>query len=248
MPTFFVPSDAITPPTIRISGPLLRHLRDSLRLHQGDELIVTDDGGTRYRTEVTVVAGRELSGRILETIAPPPKTAPSLILAQALLKGEKMDWVVQKATELGVDRFVPLLAKHSVVKLHQDRIEHQLSRWQRIAVEAAQQSERWTIPSIDEPATFPQLLIRHGTATSKLMLAERSDGLSLQSIPLPVEAHNRVLLIIGPEGGWDQEELRLAHEQGCAAVTLGARILRAETAAIAAVSITQSRLGELGRI
>ena len=94
MSTFFVPSDAITPPTIRISGPLLHHLRDSLRLHPGESLLVTDDHGTRYRTEVTHVTSQTIESRIIETMQAPARTAPSLILAQALLKGEKMDWVI----------------------------------------------------------------------------------------------------------------------------------------------------------
>ena len=248
MPTFFVPPESITPPIVRITGPLLRHLRDSLRLQQGEALTVLDDRGNRYRTEVTTVTDREISARILQTMAPPLRTRPSLVLAQALLKGEKMDWVIQKATELGVDHFVPLHAKHSVVKLRQDRIEHQMSRWQRIAVEAAQQSERWTVPTLDTPMTFSELLTRYQTASTKLFLAERSNGSSLQSSRLPADVHDTVLLVIGPEGGWDPEEVTLAQSHSCQAVTMGATILRAETAAIAAISSIQSRRGGLGGI
>jgi 16S rRNA (uracil1498-N3)-methyltransferase len=247
MPSFFVASEAVTPPTVRITGPLLRHLRESLRLHPGDTLTVTDDRSLRYRTEVLEVTAKHLIGRILDTVTAPAKTSPSLILAQALLKGEKMDWVIQKATELGVDRIVPIHATHSVVKLHTDRTEHQLARWQRIALEAAQQSERWSVPHIDEPAKISELLTCYGTTrTSRIMLAERSTGFSLQTIALPTEPQNNVLLLIGPEGGWAKEELRLAEDQGYAAITLGPRILRAETAAIAVISILQSRTGELG--
>ena len=133
MPTFFVGSEAIVPPTIRITGPLLRHLRQSLRLQTGEQLTVTDDRGTRYRAEISEITSAALIGRILDTIPAPPKTARSIVLAQSLLKGEKMDWVIQKATELGVDRIVPILAAHSVVRPRTDRIEHQLARWQRIA-------------------------------------------------------------------------------------------------------------------
>ncbi len=246
MPTFFVGSEAVAPPTVRISGPLLRHLKDSLRLQPGDSLTVTDERRRRYRTTVVTVTDRLLESRILDQTEAPPRSSPSLILAQALLKGEKMDWVIQKATELGVDRIVPLHARHSVVRLQADRIDHQRERWQRIALEAAQQSERWTVPEIDEPATLPQLLSRHAACAAKFLLAERATGPSLNAIPLPVGPDKSLMLVIGPEGGWDPEELRLAAEQGCGTATLGRRILRAETAAIAAISIVQARLGELG--
>jgi 16S rRNA (uracil1498-N3)-methyltransferase len=244
MPTFFVASEAIVPPTVRITGPLLQHLRGSLRLQPGELLTVTDERGTRYRAEIAEISSRTLIGRILDTTSAPPKTSPSIVLAQSLLKGEKMDWVIQKATELGVDRIAPVLTTHSVVRPRADRIEHQLARWQRIALEAAQQSERWSVPVIDEPATISQVLSTSKTAALKILLAERSDGASLSSVPL----HNNgdVWLLIGPEGGWEEEEFRQMLEQGVVGVTLGPRILRAETAAIAAISVLQSRLGELG--
>lgn len=244
MPTFFVASEAIVPPTVRITGPLLQHLRASLRLQPGELLTVTDERGRRYRAEIAEVSIGTLIGRILDTTSAPPKTSPSIVLAQSLLKGEKMDWVIQKATELGVARIAPVLASHSVVRPQADRIEHQLARWQRIALEAAQQSERWSVPVIDEPATVPHLLSTSKTAALKILLAERSNGASLSNLPL----HNDgdVWLLIGPEGGWEEAEFRHMREQGFVGVTLGPRILRAETAAIAALTILQSRLGELG--
>jgi len=244
MPTFFVASEAIVPPTVRITGPLLQHLRASLRLQPGELLTVTDERGTRYHAEIAEVSSRTLIGRILDTTSAPPTTCPSIVLAQSLLKGEKMDWVIQKATELGVARIAPVLASHSVVRPRADRIEHQLARWQRIALEAAQQSERWSVPVIGEPATVPHLLSTSKTAALKILLAERSDGASLSNLPL----HNDgdVWLLIGPEGGWEEAEFRHMREQGFVGVTLGPRILRAETAAIAALTILQSRLGELG--
>ena len=107
MPTFFVASEAIAPPNVRITGPLLHHLRASLRLQAGEILSLIDDQGIRYRTEITEVTNRAVIGRIIDQTPPPAKPSTSLVLAQALLKGEKMDWVIQKATELGV-RFDPI--------------------------------------------------------------------------------------------------------------------------------------------
>ena len=244
MPTFFLSSEAIVPPAIHISGPLLNHLRQSLRLQPGEILTVTDDRGRRYRTEIIEVTSRALTGRIVETIAAPPRTSPSIILAQALLKGEKMDWVIQKATELGVERIVPLAASHSVIRLRPDRIDHQLARWQRIALEAAQQSERWSVPVISQPAAVGELLEWSKPAQAKLVLAERSQGASLTAVPLPGTG-DEIWLLVGPEGGWEDEELGQVLEHGYTAITLGSRILRAETAAIATISVLQSRLGGL---
>jgi 16S rRNA (uracil1498-N3)-methyltransferase len=156
-----------------------------------------------------------------------------------------MDWVIQKATELGVERIAPVQATHSVVRPRADRIEHQRARWQRIALEAAQQSERWCVPVIDEPVTISELLTRSKSATSKIVLAERSDDTSLTTVPLP-GPDDEVWLLIGPEGGWDDKELEQVLQHGYSAVTLGPRILRAETAAIASISVLQSRLGGLG--
>jgi len=244
MPTFFLSSEAIVPPAIHISGPLLNHLRQSLRLQPGEILTVTDARGRRYRTEIIEVTSRALTGRIVETIAAPPRTSPSIILAQALLKGEKMDWVIQKATELGVERIVPLAASHSVIRLRPDRIDHQLARWQRIALEAAQQSERWSVPVISQPAAVGELLEWSKPAQAKLVLAERSQGASLTAVPLPGTG-DEIWLLVGPEGGWEDEELGQVLEHGYTAITLGSRILRAETAAIATISVLQSRLGGL---
>ncbi|MDX2251045.1 MAG: 16S rRNA (uracil(1498)-N(3))-methyltransferase [Nitrospira sp.] len=246
MPVFFVSPECITSATISITGDLLIHLRDSLRITVGETLWFGNGQGSRYRAEITDVSKRAVTGRILETIQEPPRRTPRLILGQSLLKGEKMDWVIQKAVELGVDELVPVESRHSVVQLKADRVDHQLTRWQRIAVEAAQQSEQWRVPTITAPQSLATLLKNRATGTATLMLAERLDGQSLRTIELPQDAASSVLILIGPEGGWSQEELLLAEQAGIQPITLGSHILRAETAAIATISILQSRLGNLG--
>ena len=244
MSTFFLTPDAITSPTVRIAGALLHHLRDSLRLRPGDRLYVNDGVAARHLVEITDVTPKLIEGRIVETRHAPHRTTPRIVLAQALLKGEKMDWVIQKATELGVDEIVPVHTRHSVIKLHADRIGHQLGRWERIAHDAAQQSERWTLPLITEPQKFENVCAQFTNASLKAMLTERSDRLSIGRVPLPHTMDQPIVLFVGPEGGWAEEEQNLAQEQGLSCLTLGPRILRAETAAIAALSIVQSRLDE----
>jgi 16S rRNA (uracil1498-N3)-methyltransferase len=168
------------------------------------------------------------------------------VLGQALIKGDKMDWVIQKATELGVATILPIHSTHSVIKPNPERLEHQRSRWERIARDAAQQSERWTLPTIADPVSLPEICRRYASAPLKGLFAERSNGSSLATISLPEDRQQPIILLIGPEGGWAPDEQRIAQEQGFLSLTLGPRILRAETAAIAAISILQSRLDETG--
>ena len=247
MSTFFVTPDAITPPTIRIADDLLHHLRDSLRLHPGDSLTLNDGCGTRYRVEVTHVTSQAIDSRIIDQQAEPARRSSPIVLGQALIKGDRMDWVIQKATELGVDTIVPIHSIHSVIKLRPERLEHQRSRWERIARDAAQQSERWAIPTIADPVDLTQICRQYASAPVKGMLAERSSGPSLATMALPQDHQHPIVLLVGPEGGWAPDEQRVAQEQGFLPLTLGPRILRAETAAIAALSILQSRLDEIGQ-
>ena len=245
MPTFFIDSDAITPPTIRITGDLLHHLRDSLRVHPGDSLALNNGCGTRYHVEVTHVTSQAIDSCIIDQETEPARHTSPIVLGQALIKGDKMDWVIQKATELGVAVIVPIHTIHSVIKPNPDRLEHQRSRWERIARDAAQQSERWTIPTIADPVDLVGISRQYDVAPLKGMLAERSNGVSLSAIPLPSDRQRPIVLLVGPEGGWAPDEQRLAQERGFLPLTLGPRILRAETAAIAALSILQSRLDEI---
>ncbi|MGC4098568.1 MAG: 16S rRNA (uracil(1498)-N(3))-methyltransferase [Nitrospira sp.] len=246
MPVFFVSPACIFEQTISVTGDVLVHLRDSLRVTIGETLWVGDGQGTRYRAEITDVSKRAVTGRILETVQEPLFGTPRLILGQSLLKGDKMDWVIQKATELGVDELIPVESRHGVVQLKADRVDHQLIRWQRIALEAAQQSERWRIPPIARPQSLSGLLTTQATASVTLMLTERREGTNLQSVELPKNKTGSVVVLIGPEGGWSKEEVQIAEQVKVLPINLGQQILRAETAAIAAVSILQSRLGNLG--
>lgn len=246
MPVFFVPSECIASPTISITGDLLIHLRDSLRISVGEIVLFGDGASHRYRAEITDVSKRAITGRILDTVQEPPRHSPRLILGQSLLKGEKMDWVIQKAVELGVDELVPVESRHSVVQLRADRVDSQLARWQRIAMEAAQQSEQWRLPTIAPPQSLAAFLTSRTSGTVTLMLAERLEGKSLRTVELPQDATGSVLILIGPEGGWSKEELVAAEQAKAVPITLGQQILRAETAAIATISILQSRFGQLG--
>ncbi len=245
MPAFFIPSSDISGTEITLTGDLCHHLRASLRVKPRECLWLTDEQRRRYHVEVVDLAQHRMTVRVLDQRKGPADTGPTVLLAQALLKGDHMDWVVQKASELGVRTILPLVAQHGVVRPQAGRIASQVSRWQRIATEAAQQSEQWQPPHVLEPLLMRQFFSTT-TATCALILAERREAVGLSHVPLPAGLTETVALVIGPEGGWAQEELALALSQGCHAVSLGAHILRADTAAVTALSIVQSRLGRLG--
>jgi len=246
MPVFFVPANCIVPPNVSITGSLLRHVRDSLRLHVDETILIGDDMGRRYRVRIAAATKQELTGRILEPIEPPARATPTLALGQALLKGDKMDWVIQKATELGVRSIHPLQTRQSIVQPKAERVHNQVTRWQRIALEAAQQSEQWTVPTVAMPQLFTTYCST-GHKSLRMILTERRHGVaSFDDVALPTTAEMSVELLVGPEGGWTQEEVTTAEQAGFRAITLGQTILRAETAAIAAVAILQQKLGALG--
>jgi 16S rRNA (uracil1498-N3)-methyltransferase len=145
-----------------------------------------------------------------------------------------------------VSEIIPLQSRHTIVQLRPERLDAQLARWQRIALEAAQQSEQWHRPVIAPPQTLTACLASHPAPALSLTLTERREGKSLHNVRLPESSNESVMVLIGPEGGWSKEEVTQAEQAGSTLMTLGPHILRAETAAIVAVGILQSRVGALG--
>ena len=246
MPVFFITSDQVQNGTATVTGPLLHHLRTSLRTRIGETLWVGDDRRRRHLIQVTQLDRHQLVGRVLEQHDGPIRRSPAVTIGQALLKSDRMDWVIQKVTELGAASFVPLMGRYVVIRPKAARVATQQQRWQRIAVEAAQQAERWEIPTVAAPCEAAAFFAKQPPADVNLILRERGPGQSLASIPLPNSPESTIVIATGPEGGWAREELGIALEHGFTPVTLGKLILRAETAALAALSILQSRVGELG--
>lgn len=245
MPAFFIDSRDICDGAVTITGDLLHHLRASLRLRLNETLHLTDDHRRRHHATVTDVTGERLTARIVSSADGPQRLCPALILGQALLKGDHMDWIMQKAAEFGVETIVPLVTRRSVVRPRQTRVDSQTARWQRIAREAAQQSEQWQVPAVQAPREISEFF-GHTRATARLILVEREQGKKLADIPLPAGPAASVVVTVGPEGGWHADEVAMARERGFEPISLGATILRSETASLAALVILQSRLGLLG--
>jgi 16S rRNA (uracil1498-N3)-methyltransferase len=223
-----------------------RHLREVLRLKSGDGVSVFDGAGNEY-SAVVVRAMRDSAVLELgDKAEPASQESPiHLSLALALLKGDKFDLVVQKATELGVNLLVPVMTKFADVRLHDPSdAAKRVSRWQRIALEAAKQSGRAVLPEINSPVSFAELIERETPEGSlRVMFAERS-GQSMADLPQTISI-SAVSVLVGSEGGWAPEEIAAAKEQGWKIITLGGRILRAETAAITVTALIQHRYGDL---
>ena len=237
---FFAPPSAFNfgKRTVALSVDEARHLREVLRLKVGDDVQVFDGEGREFRAVVSQ-ARREFSELELrdEIDAPKPESPLNLTLAVALMKGEKFDLVVQKGTELGVNKFVPVVTRYADIRLRDEGdAAKRVTRWQRIALEAAKQCGRSVVPEVVAPDQFESVLRENPC----LMFSER-EGQALNT-DLKVES---VTAIIGSEGGWSDEELDLARTKQVPIVTLGGRILRAETAAIATAVLLQHLYGDL---
>ena len=235
---FHAPPTAFTQTTVTLAADEARHLRDVLRLKPGDEAYVFDGLGHEFRCTVSNTRRDVAELRIEAEVDPAkPESQLQLNLCVALLKGEKFDLVVQKATELGVTKITPLITRYADIHLRDaSEATRRVTRWQRIALEAAKQSGRAFVPEIGLPVGFEALEVQ-GAA---VMFSERG-GKELDNLP----AASSITALVGSEGGWSDDELEAARARDFHIVTLGGRVLRAETAAIAVTVLMQHRFGDL---
>jgi len=240
---FFAPSSSISGSRILLDREESHHLARVLRLSEGGTAFVFDDTGAEYECRVAQVARNAATLSIVQKLADHIESPLELTLAQSLIKGDKFDWVVQKSTELGVVRIVPLLAEHSLIA-HKREItgDRFAARWRRIALEAVKQSGRRRLVEITQPVSAATFLDSDSSAL-RLILSETT-GRRLKELTgtRPVS----VSIAVGPEGGWSKSELSQAQINGVVLVHAGPRILRSETAAIAGVALTQHIFGDIG--
>jgi 16S rRNA (uracil1498-N3)-methyltransferase len=244
MRRFYAPPENFQADKIRLDFEETRHLRDVLRLRAGENINVFDGAGREFSCVVAEIGRRETILQIAGEVTPgAPESSLNLTLAVALLKGEKFDLVLQKATELGVKRFVPLETRRADVKLKDAKeIEKKLERWRKISIEAAKQCGRARLMRIENAQDFRQF-IEASTDSNRenLVLFSERGGESFSNI----KAEKKLIAVVGSEGGWDDSEIEAARAGGFQIVTLGGRILRAETAAISIAAIMQNRFGDL---
>jgi len=236
-----------------VEGSAANHIARVLRLRSGDSLTVFDGSGgefgariEEFRKEAVVVAVEE--HRPLDRESPLPLT-----LVQGISRGERMDWIIQKATELGASRIVPVFTKRSVVRLDEKQAERKLQHWRAIAVAACEQCGRNRIPDLAAPVDFFDMLAgdssgrpdstgHTGSAGSTRLLLSPTGDLRIDDLQ---DVGKGITVLIGPEGGLEDVEQEAAIAAGFKAVRLGPRVLRTETAAIAALTIIQRYFGDL---
>ena len=250
----FLPPEALTSKEISITGDDARHLALVLRAEAGDPVTILDGRGYSYECRLLTVHKKEVRAEIIAQAPYSAESPVSITLAQGIPKGSKIDLILQKATELGVNRIIPLKSERSQV-----RSTGKADRWRKIARSASQQSGREKIPEIDEPVDFKEFIngiSLHSPPLSKegkggfthagIILSEDEKERNLKKILNGFQGTSGITLLIGPEGGFSNNEVSTAIQKGFVSASLGPRILRTETAPISAISIIQYELGDIG--
>jgi 16S rRNA (uracil1498-N3)-methyltransferase len=246
MRCFFLGTNPVLEDTATISGELYRHMARVLRLKEGSEVTLTDDGGRRLLGVIEQVGAKSLTVRITATEAAAEQAEGLRItLYQGLPKGEKLDLILQKCTELGIAEVVTFDALRSIVKLRGERSAGRLERCEKIVQEASRQSGRRRAPTVSIGGNL-QSVLRESRQTVKLLLWEGEQTVKLRDALQAHDLPDSVAIVVGPEGGLSPEEVDQAVACGFTPVSLGQRILRTETAGLAVLSILQFHWGDMG--
>lgn len=232
MHRFFVAKSGFEGESVRLSAEQAHQVCHVLRLKAGDAIVVLDGAGNEYDVTLTTALGRQVSGRIMQKRQATGEPAVEIALFQSLLAREKFEWVLQKGTEVGVSRFVPVQTERTLLRTR--HIEpKKMVRWQRIVVEAAEQSHRGRVPQIEEAIAWTQAIAQLGGFDRALIASTSGDTVPLKQALRPDgKTPGSIAILIGPEGGFSDAETAQARDSGAVAITLGPRILRTETAAI----------------
>lgn len=246
MQNFFVIPSQVEKDKIFIEGSDVNHMKNVLRMHVGERLMISDGNNRRYLCEV---AGYEeklkAELRILEEQPADTELSSRIYLFQGLPKQEKMELIVQKCVELGVYEIIPVVTRRCVVKLDDKKAKKKTERWQQIAESAAKQAGRGIIPQVKEPVSLEEALRRAKELDVVLIPYELAEGIAeTKRIIEAIEPGQSIGIFIGPEGGFEKEEAEYARKTGAKEITLGRRILRTETAGLTIVSVLMFHLEE----
>ncbi len=241
MHRFFIPPEWISQSEVIIIGEQAHQMRSVLRLKYGDRIVVLDNSGSEYEITLVDITVKQVTGKIVEKRLSSGEPTVEITLYQSMLKGGKLDIVLQKCTEIGVTRFVPMICHRSIARIPGNNREN---RWRKIVLESAEQSRRGKIPVLEPMIDFSQACERADGVS--LMPWEESSELGIRSAMSKAGKANKVNIFIGPEGGFTGDEIELARSYGIIPITLGKRILRAETAGMVVASIIGYENGEMG--
>ncbi len=251
MARFFIEKGRVCGKEALLSKREAHHIRNVLRMKKGDDLILFDSEGNEYQGRIDSIGPKEVRVSLMERVRVFRESPCQICLLQSLTKGDLMDLIVQKGCELGISRIVPVISKRTVPRYDSNKAFHRRERWEKIALEASKQCGRARAPCIDEIAPFQDALMRLPSSLGlRILLWELAERVGLKEFlkGSKGERAGGVALLIGPEGGLTAEEVKMAEDKGFVAVSLGRRVLRAETAALAALSLIQYELGDLGSI
>lgn len=246
MRRFFVPPDAFADGSAVITGDLFRHMARVLRLKIGTPVVLADGAGNEFAGTIEEVGKEKLVVTLdRSSVAAAATAGPGITLYQGLPKGDKMELILQKTTELGVAEIIPFAAARSVARIRKGEETGKLARWQRIAREAARQSGRPSVPRVSLAGDLAEA-VRLSRHSVRLLLWEEEKGNRLRETLAGLPVPETIALIVGPEGGLSAEEAATAKESGFIPVSLGERIVRTETAGLAMIAILQFYWGDLG--
>lgn len=248
MRRFWVSKEAYPGDTLVLSGSDARHIFRVLRMGPGDRIFLFDPTGFDYAATIVAATAARVDVRVLEKIPSGTESPLNIWLAQAFLKDRKMDEIVRQITELGVAAFIPFYARRSVPRPDSDRLSGRVKRWKKIAREALKQCGRSRMPEIRVAPSFEEVRAWSQDCEMKILFWENeAKPLSAGGTTVPVRPIRTVAVVLGPEGGFTADELETARSSGFVTAGLGPRILKADTATVAACAIIQYCLGDMGR-
>lgn len=252
MQRYFVPADRFNEGMVEIQGDDAHHIARVMRARVGDKIIVSDGTEREAIVEIRQLDAGKVTASVVESLALIGEPKHRVWVFQGLPKGDKMETVIQKGTEIGAIRFLPFLSERTVVRYDAKKEEKRIDRWRKIAKEAAEQAHRNRIPSVDPPMSWQRMLAEAAQADAAFLLYEKEHGALFKSAlqhalrQLDVTAPLTFAVIVGPEGGFSESEVGQAEAAGCVPVGLGKRILRTETAALVALACIFYETNEMG--
>lgn len=240
---FFITPSQIDGVEIRIHGTDVNHMKNVLRMKPGELMEISDGTGARYLCELKTFEAEQALLQIIDVWKDDVELASKIYLFQGLPKGDKMELIVQKAVELGVYEIIPTVTKRSVVRLDEKKAGKKVQRWNAIAESAAKQAGRGMIPQVRDVMTLPGALAYARSLDVRLIPYEKAEGMETsRRVISGIRTGQSVGVFIGPEGGFETEEVEQAAAVGVESISLGRRILRTETAGIAVLSILMYHL------
>ncbi|KJS80389.1 MAG: hypothetical protein JM58_18855 [Peptococcaceae bacterium BICA1-8] len=246
MRRFFVSTEDIKGEEVQIKDSDAHHLTQVLRLKEGEKVIVFDGTGLEYEIIIKNIASGLVSGEIQGITSSTRDSLIDVTLVQGIPKGDKMELIIQKCTELGIAKIIPVLTERTVVKLDDEKKGKRREKWQKIAQEASKQCKRATVPQIGEICTWEKYLTETSNKEPILVLWENETTRGIKSYLQENKDLKQLTLVVGPEGGLAQQEVDKLLAMGAQTVSLGQRILRTETAGLAALVMVLYELGDLG--